>query len=83
MLHLVTFCQENEMRKHANDCGVRNHFGYYDAHAREIVLKHPCLKKADVDVVYCKKCLKKKLNIKESDWKFNINKFKEQGCNLF
>lgn len=37
----------------------------------------------DVNVVYCKKCLKKKLNMKESDWKFNINKFKEQGCNLF
>lgn len=37
----------------------------------------------DADVVYCKKCLKKKLNMKESDWKFNINKFKEQGCNLF
>lgn len=37
----------------------------------------------DADVVYCKKCLKKKLNMKESDWKANINKFKEQGCNLF
>lgn len=40
------------MRKHANDCGVRNHFGYYDAHAKEIVLKHPCLKKADIEEVY-------------------------------
>ena len=40
------------MRKIANDCGVRNSFGYYDAHAKEIVLKHPCLKKADVDDVY-------------------------------
>ena len=37
----------------------------------------------DADVVYCKKCLKVKLNMKESDWKANINKFKEQGCNLF
>lgn len=40
------------MRKQDNDCGVRNHFGYYDAHAKEIVLKHPCLKKADIEDVY-------------------------------
>lgn len=40
------------MGKQDNDCGVRNHFGYYDAHAKEIVLKHPCLKKADVNDAY-------------------------------
>lgn len=40
------------MRKQDNDCGVRNHFGYYDAHAKEIVLKHPCLKKSDVNDAY-------------------------------
>jgi len=40
------------MGKQTNDCGVRNHFGYYDASAKEIVLKHPCLKKADINDVY-------------------------------
>ncbi len=40
------------MRKRTNECGVRNSFGYYDTRAREIVLKHPCLKKADIDDAY-------------------------------
>jgi len=40
------------MRQKINDCGVRNSFGYYDNRAKEIVLKHPCLKKKDVNDVY-------------------------------
>lgn len=37
----------------------------------------------DADQIYCKRCLKKKLNMKEADWRANINTFKEQGCKLF
>lgn len=37
----------------------------------------------DAEQVYCKDCLKKKLNMKEADWRANINTFKEQGCKLF
>lgn len=37
----------------------------------------------DAEQVYCKDCLKKKLNMKEADWRTNINTFKEQGCKLF
>lgn len=40
------------MRRKTNDCGVRNSFGYYDSKAKEIILKRPCLKKADIDEVY-------------------------------
>lgn len=40
------------MRTIINTCGARNHFGYYDAKAREIVLRHPYTKKSDVEDVY-------------------------------
>lgn len=35
-----------------NECGTRNGFGYYDSQTQEIVLKRPCVKKADLDDVY-------------------------------
>ena len=37
------------MRGLANECGSRNSFGYYDASAKEIILKRPCLKKQDLE----------------------------------
>lgn len=37
------------MRSVANECGSRNSFGYYDARAKEIVLKRPCQRKTDID----------------------------------
>lgn len=41
------------MRKRQyNTCGIRNNFGYCDYHAKEIILKHPCLKKDDINDVY-------------------------------
>lgn len=40
------------MRGLANECGSRNSFGYYDASAKEIVLKRPCLKKQNVEEAY-------------------------------
>jgi len=40
------------MPRRANDCGVRNSFGYYDARAKEIILRHPCLKKKDIEEAY-------------------------------
>lgn len=40
------------MRGLANECGSRNSFGYYDASAKEIILKHPCLKKQDLEEAY-------------------------------
>lgn len=36
----------------SNACGAKNHFGYYDAKAREIVLRHPYTKKNDVEESY-------------------------------
>ena len=36
----------------ANECGSRNSFGYYDASAKEIILKRPCLKKQDLEEAY-------------------------------
>ncbi len=35
-----------------NECGARNTFGYYDKKAREIVLRHPCQKKADIEEAF-------------------------------
>lgn len=40
------------MRGLANECGSRNSFGYYDASAKEIILKRPCLKKQDLEEAY-------------------------------
>lgn len=40
------------MRGLANECGSRNSFGYYDASAKEIILKRPCLKKQDLEETY-------------------------------
>jgi len=40
------------MKRHLNSCGIRNNFGYCDYHAKEIILKHPCLKKEDINDVY-------------------------------
>lgn len=40
------------MRGLANECGSRNSFGYYDASAKEIILKCPCLKKQDLEEAY-------------------------------
>jgi len=40
------------MRQKVNECGIRNSFGYYDSRAKEIILKHPCLKKKDINDVY-------------------------------
>lgn len=40
------------MPKRITDSGIRNGFGYYDARANEIVLKHPFYKKTDVQDVY-------------------------------
>ena len=40
------------MRGLANGCGSRNSFGYYDASAKEIILKRPCLKKQDLEEAY-------------------------------
>lgn len=37
------------MRSLENECGARNTFGYYDTKAREIVLRHPCQRKADIE----------------------------------
>lgn len=37
----------------------------------------------DSNVVYCKKCLKKKLDLNTAQWKEQVNKFNEQGCTLF
>ena len=37
------------MRGLANECGSRNSFGYYDASAKEIILKRRCLKKQDLE----------------------------------
>lgn len=40
------------MRGLANECGSRNSFGYYDASAKEIILKRPCLKKQNLEEAY-------------------------------
>lgn len=40
------------MSKKTNECGVRNNFGYYDNRAKEIILKHPCLRKSEINEVY-------------------------------
>lgn len=40
------------MRSVENECGARNTFGYYDKIAKEIVLKHPCSKKIDIEEAY-------------------------------
>ncbi len=40
------------MRGLANECGSRNSFGYYDASAKEIILKRLCLKKQDLEEAY-------------------------------
>ena len=40
------------MRGLANECGSRNSFGYYDASAKEIILKRSCLKKQDLEEAY-------------------------------
>ncbi len=40
------------MRSLENECGARNTFGYYDIKAREIVLRHPCQKKGDIEEAY-------------------------------
>ena len=40
------------MRGLANECGSRNSFGYYDASAKEIILKRPCLKQQDLEEAY-------------------------------
>lgn len=40
------------MRGLANECGSRNSFGYYDASAKEIILKRHCLKKQDLEEAY-------------------------------
>ena len=37
----------------------------------------------NTEKVYCKRCLKKLLGIKESEWNENIARFKDQGCKLF
>lgn len=37
----------------------------------------------DSNVVYCKKCLKKKFNLNTTQWKEQVSKFNEQGCTLF
>lgn len=37
----------------------------------------------DSNVVYCKKCLKNKLNLNANQWKEQVDKFNEQGCTLF
>lgn len=39
-------------KHHSNTCGIRNNFGYCDLHAKEIILKHPCLKKDDINEIY-------------------------------
>lgn len=40
------------MKGFSNECGSRNAFGYFDACAKEIILKRPCLKKQDASDVY-------------------------------
>lgn len=40
------------MHQKVNECGIRNSFGYYDSRAKEIILKHPCLRKKDVNEAY-------------------------------
>lgn len=37
------------MKAVTNECGSRNSFGYFDAKAREIVLRRPCRQKNDID----------------------------------
>ena len=37
----------------------------------------------DIEQVYCKPCLKKKLNISEKEWWQSVRTFKDQGCTLF
>lgn len=40
------------MANEVNECGCRNGFGYYDCVVKEVVLKRPCRKKADVKEAY-------------------------------
>ena len=39
-------------KRQSNNCGIRNNFGYCDYQAQEIILKHPCLNRDDINEVY-------------------------------
>lgn len=40
------------MANEINECGCRNGFGYYDCVVKEVVLKRPCRRKADLTEAY-------------------------------
>ena len=46
------FYRRKYMANEVNECGCRNGFGYYDCVVKEVVLKRPCKRKADLKEAY-------------------------------